>query len=305
MGRLQYIVATIIVLSGYHRLANVEFIIESFHSYDNAAPKAEGDFKVKHLELPPAIKNSTVISVSTNKNMDDNGYHEIEYIDEDYIVGQFCPYCTYNDFSLCLERVQYLMSRYNTPLEDAKNSVLERCKTPPLNAKSYTQEDEPVLTLHAGPHKTGTTALQAFIYDMEYANATVFKRDNLRIPHYDELPGLFGEEGVGLNLPHCSLDQYKSSGGQMTASMCERMRSAIPLFMMDAYNKSENVLIVAEDFDRKEIDYKRLRHFIRPYNRIKVVVTYRRLHDWLPSFYNQIINHYILKYLAGDEHFPR
>ncbi|KAL7524031.1 hypothetical protein ACHAXR_001253, partial [Thalassiosira sp. AJA248-18] len=150
----------------------------------------------------------------------------------------------------------------------------------------------------------GTTALQAFIYDLIYANDTIFSRDNLRVPSYDELPGGFAKEGVGLNLPHCSLERYKRSGGQNNIGMCSRMREEFPKFVMDAYNKSENILIVAEDFDRKEIDVQRLRFYLYPYKKVKVVVTYRRLHDWLPSWYNQIMDHYTLIYAKGEEHYP-
>ena len=107
------------------------------------------------------------------------------------------------------------MSRYKCTENEAKQNqdVLSRCTTPYIaTKKSY---DEPSVIIHAGPHKTGTTALQAFIYDLVYRNETIFLSDNIRVPSYDELPGVFGKEGVMLNLPHCSLDDYKNSGGQM------------------------------------------------------------------------------------------
>lgn len=61
----------------------------------------------------------------------------------------------------------------------------------------------------------GTTAMQDLIYGLMHKNSTVFSKDNIRVPTYDELPGVFGKEGVGLNLPHCSLKNYKEDGGQM------------------------------------------------------------------------------------------
>jgi len=155
-----------------------------------------------------------------------------------------------------------------------------------------------------GPHKTGTTALQAFIYDLHYRNSTIFSNDNLRIAQYDELPGVFAKEGVMLNLPHCSLEKYKNSGGQMNAGMCDRMRYRFPQFMHEAYNKSEDVLFVAEDFDRIAINNDRLRFYLIPYKKVKVIVHYRRLHDWLPSFYNQIVQHYNLIYARAIEDYP-
>lgn len=159
-------------------------------------------------------------------------------------------------------------------------------------------------TILIGPHKTGTTALQAFIYDQVDKGGAIFTFDNIRIPKYEELPGVFGKEGIMLNLPHCSLEKYKASGGQMLSPMCDRMRSAFPKFMHDAYNKSEDVLFVAEDFDRIAINNERLHFYLRPYKKIKVVVMYRRLHEWLPSFYNQIMQHYNLVYAKGEEEYP-
>lgn len=70
------------------------------------------------------------------------------------------------------------------------------------------------------------------------------------------------------------------------------MRMAFPPFVTEAYNKSQNILIVAEDLDRIEIDFNRLRFYLQPYKKVRVTVTYRRLHDWLPSWYNQIMEHY-------------
>lgn len=225
---------------------------------------------------------------------------------DSYNVGQFCPHCGFSDDILCNKRVEYMVQKYKTSEEEAMKSedILTRCKTPRIGHKVYAKEDEPSVILHAGPHKTGTTALQAFIYDLIYVNATIFPRDNLRIPSYDELPGVFAKEGVGLNLPHCSIDGFKNNGGGMNAGMCARMRLAFPRFVQDAYNKSENVLIVAEDFDRVEIDFNRLRFYLQPYKKVKVVVTYRRLHDWLPSWYNQIMDHYTIVYAKGEEKFP-
>jgi hypothetical protein len=86
--------------------------------------------------------------------------------------------------------------------------------------------------------------------------------------------------------------------------MCAPMQDAFPKFVLDAYNKSQNILVVAEDFDIVGMDFSRLHHFLLPYKKIKIVSTYRRLHEWLYSWYNQIVNAYRLIYAAGDEKFP-
>lgn len=258
--------------------------------------ESERNLAAEQSRQPPVVKNSTTDADSNSTKIQTG----------DYIPGEFCPYCIFTEEALCIERVHYMMGRYKIKEEIAKKNqlVLSKCVSPWMPHNIYAEEDEPSVILHVGPHKTGTTALQAFIYDMLFVNATMFTEDNLRIPTYDELPGVFGKEGVGLNLPHCMLDKYKASGGGLLSSMCHRMRVAFPKFMFDAYNKSQNVLIVAEDFDRAEIDYHRLRFYLRPYKKVKIVVMYRRLQDWLPSFYNQIVDHYTLIYGAGEEKYP-
>ena len=292
MTRFKYVVASVVVLSAYHRLSDAEFIITSFHIH--AQPRNGGpnsSEKKDRMRRPKGANTSN----TTNKIYTGS-----------YDVGEFCRYCTYSDALLCEDRVQYMMKKYKLSEAQAKNQtdMLDRCTTPPIHRKVYAEEDEPYMVLHVGPHKTGTTAMQAFIYDLIYANDTIITRDNFRVPSYEELPGVFAKEGVGLNLPHCALEDYKKSGGQENIGMCYRMRKEFPKFTVDAWNKSQNVLIVAEDFDRKEIDFNRLRFFLRPYNKARIVTTYRRLHDWLPSWYNQIMDHYTLKYAAGDEKYP-
>jgi len=229
-------------------------------------------------------------------------------VDDRIIGGEFCEHCPYSEADICKNRIEYMVKQYKISAEEAQGNsdVVERCMAPHFydNVTTYTEEDEPSVIIHAGPHKTGTTALQAFIYDHVFKNETMFKRDNIRIPLYDELPGVFGKEGVMLNLPHCSLQKYKRSGGQMNSNMCDRMRHAFPIFMHEAHYKREDVLLIAEDFDRIAINNERLRFYLQPYKNIKVVVLYRRLHDWLPSFYNQIVDHYSLVYAAGEQEYP-
>eukprot|EP00984_Skeletonema_dohrnii_P032031 scaffold25418_cov131-Skeletonema_dohrnii-CCMP3373.AAC.8 len=218
--------------------------------------------------------------------------------------GQFCSFCPWSKDSMCAGRLDFLMTRYQMNETAAKASLIDKCATPPIPHNVHAEDDEPSIILHVGPHKTGTTALQSFIYDLVKVNNNIFLEDNLRIPLEHELPGCFHREGVGLNLPHCSINRFKRDGGQMSNSMCGSMREAFPKFVADAYNKSQNILVVAEDFDRSLINFNRLHFLLQPYKKIKVVSTYRRLHDWLPSWYNQIADHYQLEYARGNETYP-
>ena len=268
----------------------------NFHHHANVPSKSSfytGGIPSK--EVRPLLTRNTTANINV-------------VVDDRIIGGEFCEHCPYSEADLCKNRIEYMVKQYKISAEEARGNsdVVERCLAPYFydNVTTYTEEDEPSVIIHAGPHKTGTTALQAFIYDHVFKNETMFKRDNIRIPLYDELPGVFGKEGVMLNLPHCSLQNYKRSGGQMNKNMCDRMRHAFPIFMHEAHYKGEDVLLVAEDFDRIAINNERLRFYLQPYKNIKVVVLYRRLHDWLPSFYNQIMDHYSLVYAAGEQEYP-
>jgi len=274
------------------------------------------------VPVPVSVHNAIIVKSTSQK---------IKTESASYIPGQFCHQCLYDKETTCGERVKLMTRGRQKSKGEAiaaviKNAQAKRkgltatCLTP-LH-KVFRKEDEPTMILHVGPHKTGTTALQSLLYDLVYEtnNGTTLLEDNLRVPTYDELPGLFGKvvvptsenifgaggrEGVGLNLPHCSLRNYKESGGSMSKKMCGPMRMAFPIFVHDAYDKSQSILIVAEDFDRiDELDVHRLRYYLQPYKRIQIVVNYRRLHDWLPSWYNQIVDSYMTIYAQGKQKYP-
>lgn len=297
MGRLRFSVTLIFVLSALYRFNDEKFILQSFRGHGTSRGNGTA---LSEWELPPADDSKLMVAHLPRPNWTAPKY-------SDYEVGQFCVHCSYdNGEKMCADRAEFLETRYKMSKAEARNSpeLLRTCKTPPLPRKVHAEEDEPSIIIHAGPHKTGTTALQAFIYDLAYTNETLFTFDNIRIPTYEELPGVYAKEGVMLNLAHCALKRFKRSGGNMNKGMCARMRAEFPKFMIDAYNKSQDVLFVAEDFDRDKIDYDRLRFYLQPYKKIKVVSMYRRMHDWLPSWYNQIIDHYVLVYAKLEEHFP-
>ena len=102
-----------------------------------------------------------------------------------------------------------------------------------------------------------------------------------------------------LNLAHCMLQDLIKDGGQMNQGKCNELRKGIEPFLKETYENKQNVLIVAEDFDRVKIDFARLHFYVKPYSRIKVVTAYRRLHDWLPSWYNEIVKLYTVVYVKG------
>ncbi|KAL3781766.1 hypothetical protein ACHAWO_002112 [Cyclotella atomus] len=209
----------------------------------------------------------------------------------------FCGSCPYNILITCSERVDELMDKYRLTRFDAQNELLANCGIDYLN--------EPYVLLHVGPHKTGTTSIQEFLYNSLESNSTSYlDEDNFAIPTYTQLPGWFKGHGAMLNFAHCMIKNYRGDGGRVSAGKCNELRQIFPKFLREAYNQSKNVLIVAEDLDRLEIDYVRTLYWLQPYRRIRVAVCYRRLHHWLPSFYNQIVKMYTPKYIRGDYPYP-
>eukprot|EP00584_Thalassiosira_punctigera_P000354 CAMPEP_0172538166 /NCGR_PEP_ID=MMETSP1067-20121228/9615_1 /TAXON_ID=265564 ORGANISM="Thalassiosira punctigera, Strain Tpunct2005C2" /NCGR_SAMPLE_ID=MMETSP1067 /ASSEMBLY_ACC=CAM_ASM_000444 /LENGTH=370 /DNA_ID=CAMNT_0013323611 /DNA_START=498 /DNA_END=1607 /DNA_ORIENTATION=+ len=189
------------------------------------------------------------------------------------------------------------MKRHKLSEREAKENLMSNC--------GVDYSTEPYVFIYAGPHKTGTTSIQSFIYNSLGKNASYLVEDKFAIPTFDELPGVFGGLGPGLNLAHCMLENYVKDGGQMNIAMCNRLRfGALPLYLEKHRNQSHNILIVAEDFDRITINHSRLSYYLRPYKRIRVVVGYRRQHDWLPSWYNQIVDLYTQKYIQGEFPYP-
>ena len=264
------------------------------------------------MQQQKMVNNSTpIIDVSTNRDISAvSAAATAANIDVDPTITktnqqhkskqlQFCGSCNFNPENSCNQRLKYIMDRYQTPLDEAKHSILDRC--------GVDMDNEPYVLLHAGPHKTGTTSIQSFLYKSLWENATYLQQDKFAVPTYDDLPGAFGGDGPMLNFAHCMLANFVKDGGQMNVAMCNNIRgknATFVNFLKRNYEAGRHVLLVAEDLDRLTIDYGRVQHYLRPYRRFKVVVTYRRMHDWLPSWYNQIVELYLARYISGEDYYP-
>jgi len=221
------------------------------------------------------------------------GYSSVQQL----MSRHLCNPSPYDNSKTCNERAAYIMQRYHLSEQKARESIMDRC--------GVDYSTEPYVMLHVGPHKTGTTAIQSFIYHALFKNRTFLRDDNWSIPTSDDMPGEFGKEGAGLNFAHCQIRNYVKDGGQMNTHRCNMIRlHHLPKFVGQSYNESRNVLIIAEDLDRKTIDYQRMQYYLRPYKRFRVVVAYRRLHEWLPSWYNQIVDLYKSVYIRGEATYP-
>ena len=141
--------------------------------------------------------------------------------DKDDIV--WCGGCAYNNINSCDERLKYLITKYQLTEEKARESLMPKC--------FMDYSTEPYVLLHVGPHKTGTTSIQKFLYNSLRNNATYLEDDKFAIPTFDDLPGIFGHEGPMLNFAHCMLENYAHDGGQMNIAFCNRLRKAFPPFL--------------------------------------------------------------------------
>ena len=104
----------------------------------------------------------------------------------------------------------------------------------------------PQVILHVGPHKTATTSLQSFIKEPQ-AIETLAK-DNV------SMPGLKAFPGTNRNFPEFNYVTCIKRGMKEGSFCRTELLPAMSNYLNQTYTKSKDVLIVAEDFDRPEID---------------------------------------------------
>jgi hypothetical protein len=163
----------------------------------------------------------------------------------------------------------------------------------------------PKIRIHIGPHKTGTTTLQRYTWD----HRDDLLRDGIWIPKLKGVPK------SSFALAHCFIGGYHSVGGDYTAKYCKtklfpRLQQQLLAFSFSSENTTAtststsrpDILIIAEDFDRPTIHIPRIRRQFKSYtDSFEITLTYRRLHDWFPSWYNEIMSLYIQKFIGSSQ----
>ncbi|KAG7338714.1 hypothetical protein IV203_037316 [Nitzschia inconspicua] len=135
----------------------------------------------------------------------------------------------------------------------------------PLEVETYKDH----LVLHLGPQKTGSTTLQTAWY-MPQGLSQDLKKDNYRYAFINPRAGYF----------NCDISE---NGGYVDCEPSKQLKTLISL----AKSSSQNLLLSDENLDSR---------FIHPLNmaidrkhwHVTVIVVYRRIHEWLVSWYNQI-----------------
>jgi hypothetical protein len=129
--------------------------------------------------------------------------------------------------------------------------------------------------LHVGPHKTGTTTLQALMYD---SLGKELVRDGYLMP--PDIPGRF-------------------PGRKSMANLAFRLQESADIILTNdetykaferylSQNTSTGILISSEEFDRAAVNISALKSALEPKYHVRVVVVYRRFFEWVASYYAEL-----------------
>jgi len=129
-------------------------------------------------------------------------------------------------------------------------------------------DGRPRLILHIGPQKTGSTTLQhAWGAPQELKNIMV--QDNFHYHYINPHFGTFDCDMIGDRWDNCKVS--------------EKLKE----ILRDAKQNHKNLVLTDENLDHRFVGA--LREAINDdHFRVKVVLVYRRIHKWLPSWYSQI-----------------
>ena len=179
----------------------------------------------------------------------------------------------------------------NTGIEDATANRLKS------NGDTRATK-KPLFVMHVGIHKTGTTFLQGTIGSMYARKQSPWKQDN------------FAYLGTYLAIPASSVPAYghRNFAATVFQPKDDLLHGYVydPVYdrnITDAWKMNKNfvasikhfstmntnVLFIFEPMSQfRHEQIKLLKELIEPYWDIQVIVSYRRLYEWLTSFYNQI-----------------
>ena len=135
----------------------------------------------------------------------------------------------------------------------------------------------PRAIVHVGPHKVGSTSLQAALQQ----HRDEFARDN-----FDLLPdrfksGFFDGPKSGANVANCL------SGKPRGATNCTRVLDQLGRFLDHARRAKRGVILSSEEFDRPDVDMPALATALRGFD-TTIVVMHRPYFEWLQSYYSEL-----------------
>lgn len=148
-------------------------------------------------------------------------------------------------------------------------------------------DDRPLFVLHIGPGKTGSSKLQAELEQYD----ELLKEDNYYYIGIFPLP-LLDDEKKGIFTTDKTLQMFRCF--QDDRLFCEKNTIVQQFRNLLVYHQSlgHNIIYSFENWsalpthELTEFKWAVLKEILSPF-RVKVVVTYRRYHSWLPSLFNQ------------------
>lgn len=168
--------------------------------------------------------------------------------------------------------------------------------TPPQLPNSGAKRKKPVFVLHVGLPKTGTSFLQCSMSDMYLYKQSTWKKDNFvylgtygcvepdAIPPFAQMHdgyvvynggaqvrSFFYDPEIDENVTELELNPKFAASVEYLATL------------------NTNIVFIFEPLSQfRPYQIEQLRRLIEPHWEIQVIVTYRRLYEWLPSMYNQL-----------------
>lgn len=207
-----------------------------------------------------------------------------------------------NDRTFYTSTITRTTNPLDTSSSRSSNSSSSRSSSSSSSSASWRprieESTEPRVILHVGPHKTGTSSFQEFIFshhDYLFSDKLVFPRGD------EKLRGRFRNFENHLNFAHCMIKRYTVDNGNIARKQCKG--SILPhlnVYLNQTYHQGKDILLSAEDLDRSEIDYDRIRSSLKPYKQIYIVMQHRPIFEWVKSWYDEIINLYLTTYLYSQ-----
>lgn len=141
--------------------------------------------------------------------------------------------------------------------------------------------------IHVGPHKTGSSSLQQYLYNSAKVNLTQADRDR---GETDILTVL--DNYIHPVVPCAQVWYLKTSC--LAGSFHKGSRSSNSKFMMNwleqfvahSSKAGSNIIMSSEEFDRPTINVTKIAEYFVPYQ-VHIVVAYRRFFDITKSWYSQ------------------
>ena len=143
---------------------------------------------------------------------------------------------------------------------------------------------KPTAIIHAGPHKTASTAIQQTI--VQYSKRGILRLDNFAIPMVPNVPGTPRKKSSWIAQCFYNKSEPLASWYGCDAKHRNDTLDYFTSFLSDALESKTNVLISSEEFDRPGVNMTVLKSYLKGFH-VHVVIFYRRFYQWVLSFYNQ------------------